>query len=132
MAPVAKLVGIFLQCFHGYSDSSHQSLINYTEPSSTTAKYCAQHEAPVVKNTPNNAFNLASLFPAFGTDNVLLTIEEISSTPLQLNFGFTSGGTRLPLTALVARLKTGALPTIYIDNPSLTTDATIRISVVGN
>jgi hypothetical protein len=77
--------------------------------------------------------NTATLFPGFVTP-VCFGVQEITSPSRELNFGLSSGGPRINLSSggfIIVRTRSGS-PTFYIDNPSLSNDAVIRVFGLSN
>ncbi len=107
------------------------TLLNYIEPSSTTATLQYQTIAVIPASTSNYAVNLATVL-AFPTAPIAVGWLDLTGTAL--NWGLASGGTRFSQAANgfnLMRLTTGTLPTVYFDNASAAV-VELQIFAVGN
>ncbi len=130
----AQQVIIAGQLAFGLGWSATTVLMNYQEPSTTTCTLQASSVVKIPKNTTNNTINLATLFPAV-TTAVAYSIADITSSPgQQVAVGMASSGSRFqmaPMGMMMFRVN-GSSPTLYCDNASMTTDAYLSVSCMGN
>lgn len=134
MTGTAQNIQISALASFGLLDFSHTTLLNYQEPSSSTATIQGTTTENIPATTSNNLINLSTLFPAAATPVALMIIDTTPSPGVALALGLVSSGTRFFLAGggfILMRLGAGALPNIYIDNSS-STIATIQISILSN
>lgn len=119
-------------CF-GIQNQYPNILLQYQEPSTTTAQFVGSTTVVIPANTANNTIDTATLFPGFQTP-VAFGIQEITNPSLPVNIGLDSSGARLQMAPggfMVFRVA-GGTPTFYVDNPSLTTAAVVTIVGISN
>ena len=126
-------VEINAQVNWGLSEFTSSLLLNYQEPNTTTALFSATITVVVPINTTNNAYNLATLFPADNSP-LLFGLADLSQPGQQLNWGLASSDGRFQMAPggfALMRVNGGA-PTIYVDNPSTTQPAVLQIFSLSN
>lgn len=124
-------LSISSQVLFGPGTGANRQLLNFTEPSTTTADQGNTTTVQVADGATNTAVNLATLFPSL-TNAKVITLKDISATPREVSFSPENTGTKLVLAAggfLVLRTR-GNLPTLYFDNASGGA-ATIEVSAAG-
>lgn len=129
----ANNVQIGSQVVYGLQSQYPDVLFQYQEPTTTTCQFQGSTIVQVAANTTNTTINTATLFPGFTTP-VCFVVQEITSPSQQLNIGLSNGGPRIQLAAggfLQARVNAG-FPTFYVDNPSLTQAALVRVVALSN
>lgn len=132
--PVSNLttqqIEINAQVNFGLSDFTNSLLLNYQEPNSTTASTSNSATVTVTANTTDNQVNLSTLFPITATNNAICYgVVDISNPGQQVNIGLAAGGSRFnmaPSGFMLIRV-TGSKPTLYIDNPSATVTAVLKV-----
>lgn len=129
----AQQVQINSQVVYGLSENNNTVLQNYIEPSTTTALFQGSIVVVVTANTTNNTYNLATLFPVANTP-IFWGVMDISTPGQQVNIGLASGGARFSVSpnGFINVRTNGAFPTLYIDNPSASTNAILQIYMLSN
>lgn len=126
-------VCIQAQVAFGLGLFSNQSLLNYSEPSTTTAKFSNSTTVAVPPSTSNQQINLSTLFPNIATP-ILFGMSDISDPGQAVDWGLASGGTRFPMAAggfMITRVS-GTGPVVYVDNDSTTEYALLQVFCLGN
>ena len=118
----------------GLQNMPASRLLYYEEPSTTTAKFADTSTIVIPPNTVDQVLNLATLFPGINTALVFVIADITSSPGVPINFGMAAGGARFNMAAMgffVVRVN-GSAPTLYLDNPSLTQNGILQVSVLAN
>jgi hypothetical protein len=129
---VAQNIQISSQVAMGMQGVYPETLLQYQEPSTTTAQFSGATTVTIPANTTDNAISVATLFPAFATP-VVLGFQDVTSGGVSVSFGLDSGGTKVAMAAngiTVIRMASGT-PTFYFDNATAN-DAAIRIFGLSN
>lgn len=129
----SEQIEINAQVNFGLSLTVSDLLLDYEEPNSTTALFRGASTVVVPQNTSNQQIVLSTLFPGFNS-YICFGIQDISNPGQAINFGLTSGGARIPMAAGGFSLQrvSGSVPTIFVDNTSVTTPAILRVFAIGN
>jgi len=128
-AGVAQNVQIGSQVVFGLQSVYPQTLLQYQEPTTTTAQFSGATTVVIPANSTNNQINTAALFPAFTTP-VCIGLQDITNPGVSVGVGTSSTDTRVQIAAngfVVYRTASG-LPTFYVDNA---TNAPAAIRVFG-
>jgi hypothetical protein len=126
-------VQIGSQVVFGLQNQFPNTLFQYQEPNTTTCQFEGSSIVQVAANSTDTQVNTATLFPGF-TKPVCYVVTEITNPSLPLNIGLSNGGPRLQLAAggfLLVRVE-GGFPTFYVDNPSATQPALLRVVALSN
>lgn len=129
---VAQNVQISSQVAMGLQSVYPETLMQYQEPTTTTAQFSGATTVTIPANTSDNAVSIATLFPAFATP-ICIGLEDVTSGGVALNVGTDSGGTKIHMAAngmIVYRTADGT-PVFFVDN-STNTDAALRVFGLSN
>lgn len=136
MAVTDQNISLNMQVGFGLQENPAQLALNYSESITTTAKYLNNYTETIAANTTNNQVDLATIFAGI-TEPIAFGMQVLDESPGNpVNWGLASSGTRFGLGAtgaLLIRLSPDeTLPTLYIDNPSLTLSTTLLFTVMGD
>lgn len=118
MSAIPQPLAVFLQAFLGQPDFTHQSMINYTSPTTGTAGFIETYTANIPTGGGIVPVNLATLFPA-ATNVQFLAIVDITNPGQPFNFGINNNSplVAIPASGFAAWMQNGgAPPTIYLSN----------------
>lgn len=126
-------IEINAQVNFGLSLTISDLLLDYQEPNTTTALFRGATTIVVPANTSNQQIVLSTLFPAVNSF-ICYGLQDVSNPGQAVNIGLASGGARVPLAAGGFSLTrvSGSVPTIFVDNASVTTPCILRIFAMGN
>lgn len=126
-------VEIASQAVLGLSYGVNQTLQNYNENGSTTARFALSQTIFVPPNTTDQSINLATLFPSINSA-IMWGVSDISSPGQAWSFGMAAGGSRFDINPggyFSARVN-GSAPTIFVDNPSATSYVVLKVWGIAN
>ncbi len=129
---VAQNVQISSQVVMGLQGIYPDILLQYQEPTTTTAQFAGSTTVVIPANTTGNVVSCATLFPAFASP-VCIGLQDVTNPGQQVNVGTSTDDGRINMAAsgfFVYRVADG-LPTFYIDNPG-DSDAAIRVFGLSN
>lgn len=132
-AGVSQNIQLGAQMVMGMQSQYPNTLFQYQEPVTTTAQFQGSTIVSVPANTTNNQINTATLFPGCVTP-VAIGVQEMTNPGLQVNVGLSSSDTRLQIAPggfILLRLN-GGFPTFYVDNPSVSSPALVRVFILSN
>lgn len=126
---------IALQAFLGSPDFSHQTAVNFVNPSTQQAAVLDSGTIDIPIATVDQATNLATMFPAC-QNCAFIIIQDITPSPGQpFNFTTVAGSGRLAVAAngfIAYTVNGGAPPTIYLSNPSASAVSAIKVWVMSS
>ena len=128
-------VQINVQATGNLNSMNPNVVMQYTEPPYTTCQYQTSTNISIPPSSTNNTFVLTSLFPA-GAKPVFIGVADVTPTPQEFDFGLSATSPRIymnPGGFMIFRLDpTSALPTLYIDNPSVNTTSLVNVFGLAN
>lgn len=127
---------ISAQVNYGLSSMQNALILDYNEPDTTTVLFYASTPQVVTANTNNSTFNLQTLFAGINTA-VAIGWSDISNPGQEIDWGLALSGSRFKMnpngfTLIRVNQALASLPTIYIDNPSVSVNALIQFFCLAN
>ncbi len=124
-------VQISSQVALGLQSAYPQTILQYQEPSTTTAQFSGSTTVTIPASSTDNQINTATLFPGI-TSPICFGIEDVTDPGVAVSYGTSADDERINLAAggfAVYRVASG-MPTYYFDNATAS-DASIRVFVMG-
>ncbi len=126
---------INLTAYIGAGDGTRVNLIQYISASSLTGTVVNIQTKQVAANTSNVSYDLSLMFPSPITP-VIITIQDVTSPGVGFQITTVSGSGKTDVSAggvfLWMPKNTLTLPTVYIDNTSLTSVLDLNIGCISS
>lgn len=130
-AGVNQNVQISSQVAFGLQSAYPEILLQYQEPSTTTAQFSGATTITIPANTTDNTINTATLFSGITTP-IVMGFVDVTNPGVSIGIGTAADDTRIEMAAggfIIYRTASG-MPTFYADNAT-DNDANIRVFVMG-